>query len=152
MYTEKSNQIKKKIKSFIYIFFFTSSTIPIILCALLDILSHAMLSLYAAVKVYIQTRAMHFQQLFLNVYYITATKQHNAAHYRHIPGDEHRMRYLDNPRLPVHACTLTHILQRLLGISLEAIFKPLFRRPNPEVSSGTSQYLEFGFKTKQRFI
>lgn len=44
-----------------------------------------------------------FKQLFPNVYYITATKQHNAAHYRHKPGDEHRMRYLDNPRLPVHA-------------------------------------------------
>lgn len=49
---------------------------------------------------------------FWNVYYNTTTKQHNAAHYRHRPGEKHIVRCLDNPRLPVHACTLTHILQR----------------------------------------
>lgn len=69
MYTEKSNQIKKKK---FHIYFLTSSTIPIILCALLDYS-------FTCNVISICVEQCIFKQLFPNVYYITATKQHNAA-------------------------------------------------------------------------
>lgn len=74
-----------------YYFFFTSSTIPIINCALSDILSHACSLIFKCTGDCTCTciyKAIHRQPTsFWNVYYNTTTKQHNAALYRHTdPG------------------------------------------------------------------